>query len=144
MKTIGIIGTRRRDSEEDFLLVKEVFLKIYEDLDVICSGLCPQGGDWFAVLLSLGKDYVHDPVERKRILNKVHEGSIRYVRPCQWFPADWPKYGKGAGFIRNRYIAEESHILIACVAEDRKGGTEDTIRKFRKKLRFTDSKLILV
>ena len=48
------------------------------------------------------------------------------------FPANWKKYGRGAGFIRNGHIAEAADHLIACVAEDRTGGTEDTIKKFMK------------
>ena len=48
MKTIGIIGTRRRDTVNDFVLVEFAFFKIYEPGDRICSGLCPKGGDRFA------------------------------------------------------------------------------------------------
>lgn len=107
MKTIGIIGTRRRDTDTDFGLVKQSFLKYYKEGDTICSGLCPKGGDRFAVMLA--KEY------KTLVL---------------WFPAEWDKYGKGAGFKRNMDIAENSDILIACVSEDRTGGTEDTIRKF--------------
>lgn len=118
MKTIGIVGTRRRDSIDDLEKVAEAFLGVYEDGDVICSGLCPKGGDRFAVILSKA-------------------GNI----PTKWFPADWKKYGKSAGFIRNTDIARESDVLIACVSEDRTGGTEDTIRKY---LAFGKDKLVLV
>lgn len=107
-KTIGIIGTRRRDSKKDFTLVRNAFTKNYVSGDTICSGLCPQGGDRFAVLLA-------------------KEFSTKTL----WFPANWKLYGKGAGFIRNSDIAANSDLLIACIAEDRKGGTEDTIKKFK-------------
>ena len=111
-KVIGIIGTRRRDTFIDFDMVYNAFKKYYNDGDCICSGKCPQGGDRFAVIiadrLGLSKD--------KRM----------------WYPANWNKYGKSAGMIRNTYIAKDSDILIACVAGDRRGGTEDTIRKFVK------------
>jgi len=50
--------------------------------------------------------------------------------PTKIYPADWKKYGKASGFIRNDDIAKDSDVLIACVADDRKGGTEDTIKKF--------------
>ena len=109
MKTIGIIGTRRRDGEDDFQIVKKTFLSVYEPGDTICSGLCPKGGDRFAVILQ-----------------------ERYNTPYLWFPAEWSKYGRSAGFIRNSDIASNSDVLIACVARDRTGGTEDTIRKFIK------------
>ena len=111
-KVIGIIGTRRRDTFIDFDMVYNAFKKYYNNGDCICSGKCSQGGDRFAVIiadrLGLSKD--------KRM----------------WYPANWNKYGKSAGMIRNTYIAKDSDILIACVAGDRRGGTEDTIRKFVK------------
>lgn len=118
MITIGIIGTRRRDTNTDFLLVEEKFLKFYDEGDIICSGLCSKGGDRFAVILSQ-----------------------KYNTKTIWFPADWKRYGKGAGYIRNTDIAKNSDILIACVATDRKGGTEDTIKKY---LKFGKRQLILV
>lgn len=118
MKIIGIIGSRRRDSIEDFKKVEEEFLKHFVEGDTICSGLCPRGGDKFAVLLS-----------------------EKYNTDKKWFPADWTRYGKGAGFMRNTDIAKNSDILIACVSEDRTGGTEDTIKKY---LRLGKDKLFLV
>ena len=117
-KVIGIVGTRRRDTDEDLKKVNDAFLKVFEEGDIICSGLCPKGADRFAVIIS----------------------NLYKVEPI-WYPADWKKYGKAAGFIRNTYIAQESDVLIACVAPDRKGGTEDTIKKYQK-LRKT--RLILV
>lgn len=108
-KIIGIIGTRQRDSQKDFEMVREAFLDIYEEGDAICSGLCPQGGDRFAVILA-----------------------DEYKTQTIWFPAEWDIFGKSAGFKRNTDIAKRSDVLIACVADDRRGGTEDTIRKFRK------------
>jgi len=106
---IGIIGSRKRNSEEDFALVKNKFFEIYKDGDWICSGGCPIGGDEFA--------------------HRIHkEYSIPYLE----FPANWKKYGKSAGFKRNGAIAKFSDVLIACVSETRNGGTEDTIKKFIK------------
>jgi hypothetical protein len=90
-------------------LVRDAFFRVYEEGDTICSGLCPSGADRFAVILS-------------------KENNI----PNLWFPAEWDKYGRGAGFRRNTDIAIKSDVLIACVAKDRTGGTEDTIRKFEK------------
>jgi hypothetical protein len=110
MKIIGIIGTRRRDGKEAYYKIKEKFLQVYEVGDIICSGHCSQGGDRFAEVL----------------ISKYKTGKLI-------FPANWKKYGKGAGFIRNTDIAENSDILIACVAKDRKGGTEDTIKKYLKR-----------
>lgn len=119
MKIIGIVGSRSRDSLQDFNKVKEAFLKLYEDGDEIVSGGCPQGGDRMAELIA-----------------KVEQ------IPIKIYYAQWKKHGRAAGFIRNSDIAEDADILIACVAEDRTGGTEDTIKKFLK--RRPEDKLILV
>ena len=120
-KFIGIIGTRRRDTEEDWLLTFKAFVDIYEEGDIIVSGGCPQGGDRFAKM--------------------IHE---KYYIPYLEFPANWPRFGKRAGFIRNTDIALWSNYLIACVAEDRKGGTEDTINKFLDFYNKPKENLILV
>jgi len=109
MRTIGIIGTRRRDTEQDYCMVESVFMSLYIKGDRICSGLCPKGGDRFAVILA-----------------------EKLGTPTVWFPADWKRHGRAAGFIRNTDIAETSDILIAVVAGNRSGGTEDTISKFIK------------
>lgn len=108
-RVIGIVGTRRRNSDYDFRLVENEFLRHYREGDTICSGLCPKGADRFAVILS-----------------------EKYHASARWYKANWQRDGKAAGFVRNTYIAEDSNVLIACVASDRKGGTEDTLRKFRK------------
>jgi hypothetical protein len=55
-----------------------------------------------------------------------------YEIPIFIYYAQWKKEGKWAGLLRNTTIADLSNILIACVAKDRTGGTEDTIRKFLK------------
>lgn len=116
---IGIVGSRRRNSEKDFEIVKETFLKIKADGDSIVSGGCPMGADRFAEIIA------------------------RYHGiPIKIYIAKWIEYGTKAGFIRNTDIAMESDILIACVANDRKGGTEDTIKKFVKF--HPEGRLILV
>lgn len=108
---IGIVGTRRRDTEEDLQLVRKALTEIMKSDSefIIISGGCPKGGDRFAEILA------------KEFKLKI---TIYY--------ADWKRLGKSAGFQRNTYIAKDSDILIAVVAEDRKGGTEDTIKKFKK------------
>lgn len=53
---------------------------------------------------------------------------------CEKFPADWEKYGKEAGFIRNgemaKYASEEGHhgVLFA-FWDGRSNGTKDMINK---------------
>jgi len=109
MKNIGIIGSRRRNTEKDYCIVEKELLENYEKGDTIISGGCPQGGDHFAELIA-----------------KKHDIPIKIFYP------DWGKYGRIAGFMRNTDIAKSSDVLIACVASDRTGGTEDTIEKFKK------------
>lgn len=106
---IGIVGSRTRDTAEDLQLVKKAFFKlnIFKG-DVIISGGADKGADRFAY--SIAK------VEGLKLI--IH----------------FPKYGQGIPacyFIRNTEIARESDILIACVSDDRTGGTEDTIKKFK-------------
>ena len=96
-------------------------LKLQPNEEVILvSGGCPKGGDRFAE--DLAKQLGYEMV--------IH-------------PADWKRYGRGAGFVRNTDIATGSDYLIACVAPDRKGGTEDTVRKFCKKLGLTEEEAIV-
>ncbi|KKM21234.1 hypothetical protein LCGC14_1637410 [marine sediment metagenome] len=121
---IGIVGSRRRDEYRDYKKIKDAFDDIYEEDDWIVSGGCPEGGDRFA-----------EDIAKNRGI------------PILIFYPNWNKYRKGAGFVRNTFIAEESDVLIACVAKDRKGGTEDTIKKFLrrgKKRGIQENKLYLV
>ena len=121
MIIIGIVGSRRRNTEQDKKLVEEELLKLIFVLKEIklCSGGCKTGADRFC-----------------------EEFSIKYNVPITVHKADWKKNGRGAGFVRNTDIAKDSDVLIACVAEDRKGGTEDTIKKFKKF--HPDGKVVLV
>lgn len=107
MKTIGIVGSRRRDSNDDYHKCLKAFEMLYEEGDRIVSGGCPKGGDAFA----------------ERIARKI--GCTITIH----FP-NWEKHGKAAGFVRNAAIAQESDVLIALVSDDRTGGTEDTVKKF--------------
>lgn len=125
---IGIVGSRRRNTIQDYMLVKKALLKEINLIAywrhhylVLVSGGCRKGADSFVDRLLVDLHIANDP-------------SIHY--------AEWQKYGDKAGFVRNTAIAQESDILIACPADDRKGGTEDTIKKFQKF--HPDGKLILV
>lgn len=119
---IGIVGSRRRISNDDYQKVlrqvENCAFFFNENIELV-SGGCSRGADAFAERISknLGYDItIHKPY--------YHE------------------YGRVATFVRNDLIAKESDILIACVAEDRKGGTEDTIRKFKK--HHPDGKLFII
>ena len=110
MKTIGIVGSRRRDSDADYEACLTAFEVEYHLGDRIVSGGCPRGGDRFAEAIA----------KSRGLTITIH------------YP-DWNgPAGKGAGFVRNSRIAEDCDVLIAVVAADRKGGTEDTVRKATK------------
>ena len=115
---IGIIGSRRRNNVTDYLEIVKQFKKIYTPGDTIVSGGCPNGGDKFA-----------------------EDIAKAYQIPITIYYAQWNKLGKSAGFARNTDIARDADILIACVVEDRTGGTEDTIKKY---LAFKKNKLFLI
>jgi hypothetical protein len=128
MKIIGIVGSRRRTSDKDLELLLHKFVDIYEEGDKIVSGGCPEGADKWAEAIAAqydlteenGKLIVHRP-------ESVPRGSSYY------------KYVQ-AFHNRNTLIAEECDVLIAVVARDRTGGTEDTVKKatnFGRKLIFT-------
>jgi len=110
---IGIVGSRRRASDADLRIVYEI-VESHPDA-VIVSGGCPKGADAFAEIAAeeLGNEtIIHLP-------QKPPKGSPRWA------------YTK-ANYARNTLIAEDSDILYALVHEDRKGGTEDTIKKGEK------------
>jgi len=106
MKTIGIVGSRRRTGIKVFQIIENKLLEIYEENDHLVSGGCPTGADSYAELLA-----------------KKHQ------IPIMIHYAKWSIYGKNAGFRRNGDIANDCDVLIATPAEDRTGGTEDTIKK---------------
>ena len=109
MKSIGIIGSRRRNTQSDCDIVINKFREIYEEGDEIVSGGCPEGGDNFAEQVA-----------------KLDNITIKI------YYAKWKVYGRRAGYIRNVFIAQDADVLIACVAADRKGGTEHTIKEYTK------------
>lgn len=117
-RSIGIIGTRRRNTPSVQKLIEEIFWKKYKTGDWIVSGGCDKGGDKFA-----------------EIIAKSHGIPILIIYPNykKYPPYDAPKQ-------RNTIVAENSDIIIACVMNPeegieevlkrKKGGTEDTLRKF--------------
>ena len=126
MKHIGIVGTRRRDSQKDYLTVSKAFWALYQPGDVIVSGGCKQGADRFAELLA---EQIKD-TSRVRIIRYLPDRSL--LDPVLY--AQRPRAALARiNHARNTLIAADSDILLACVAEDRKGGAENTIEKFRRR-----------
>lgn len=116
IKRIGIIGSRRRDTQEDYILTRREFLRIYERGDLIISGGCRQGGDRFAEMIA--QEFGIDP-----IIHRPDESKIVRTRN---YRADYARIA----YDRDVLIAHDSTHLIACVHQDRRGGTEHTIQEF--------------
>jgi hypothetical protein len=121
MKIIGIVGSRSRTGNEVVNAIEDALLRIYDAKarDRVVSGGCPIGADRIAEQLA-----------------KKHQISITIHY------AQWDLLGKGAGFIRNEFIAQDADILIASVAQNRKGGTENTIKHFLAKVKLDEAEAI--
>lgn len=131
MKTIGVIGTRKRNTGEAWKKVKAVLDEVYEEGDRLCSGGCETGADRFA------------------------EKYAKMIG-CELiiFYPNYSRYGRGAPIVRNGAVARTSDMLIACVINPddgieevlkrKSGGTEDTLRKFVKRGDGFIDKIILV
>lgn len=129
MKKIGIIGSRRRDTKEDLEACRKVFLSVYEKGDTIVSGGCPKGGDRFAEIFI-------EEYQTPKIIHYPDKSKLDPVKLKQN-----PKWAYAEiNYARNTLMAQDSDIIIAVVARDRKGGTEDTIKKATK----LGKKIILV
>lgn len=143
---VGIVGTRRRDSEEAYRATRGAFIRLYvPGKTVIVSGGCPQGGDRFAEIIAAEFEMPRDV--RWSDVRKDSEGNILDdlegqrivihmpdVAAFAHVPPRWRK--TTANYSRNGLIARDSlDALIACVAPDRTGGTEDTIKKYRRLFR---------
>jgi hypothetical protein len=122
VKYIGIVGSRRRDTPADLRKTKRAFQRIYEPGDRIVSGGCKQGGDRFAEIIAaeLGvKPIIYYP-DKSQLDPRLLALNPRVA------------YAK-INYARNALVAARADELIACVASDRKGGTEDTIKRFEKR-----------
>jgi len=119
-KVIGIVGSRRRDEAIDLELLIKAFFEIYVPGDKIISGGCKQGGDkfaeWIAAKLNLTEENGGLIIHRPKELPKGSQ-YLDYVN---------------ANYARNTLIAEDCDVLLALVARDRKGGTENTIKTATK------------
>lgn len=120
---VGIVGSRRRNTLHDRTLVFRILSKLhekYEELWVI-SGGATQGADAFA---------------KEWVLKMPHGPLVRYIEfPATKDDLPWetePRKAYGIftqrAYARNRMIAKRSVELYALVAEDRRGGTENTIQ----------------
>lgn len=109
---IGVVGSRRRISNEDFRLCLSAIENVFMEGDTFVSGGCETGGDRFIEILARARGWTL----------KIHY-------PAWRGPSGNGAFDRTAGFVRNSNIAEDCSILIALYAEDRTGGTEDTVKK---------------
>ncbi len=119
-KVIGIVGSRRRNTDTDLKQLLTAFLEIYKPGDKIVSGGCTQGGDKFAELIA-------------EKLNLTEENGFLIIHRPKTVPkgSQYSDY-VNANYTRNTLIAEDCDILLALVARDRTGGTENTIKTATK------------
>lgn len=104
---VGVIGSR---DFHDYALVKKILGGI-NNIDLIVSGGAA-GAD------TLGECYADE--------NKIN---------TLIFKPDWKKYGKGAGFVRNKTIIENSDVVVAFWDGESKGTANsiETAKKLNKK-----------
>ena len=111
---IGIVGSRRRVSNDDVLfvfdLVEFLFIELGRDLTII-SGGCKLGADKFA----------EDAADQFGISKLIHKPKFTPKPTCRIDIVS--RY-----YDRNKKIASDSDYLYALVTSDRTGGTENTIR----------------
>lgn len=121
---VGIIGARIRNTEMDKQKIKFKLVEIMNKLEVthIVSGGAKKGGDRFAE--ELAKEFNIGMLIFKPIPTSNRSAAIRAL------------------FVRNTDVAKNSDILIASVDPEfdtlekvlasKRGGTNDTIKKFIK------------
>ena len=114
---IAIVGSRRRKDEDNVREIVRKLYRRYKDRLVIVSGGC------------LGVDSWAEDEARKL---GIPDNRIRIFQPDLRFVKTYHEAVK-AYYERNKLIAEfATGGIVAFVAEDRKGGTENTIKHARK------------
>jgi len=114
---LAVVGSRRRDEEEDKQLLKEFIIKAKPD--ELVSGGCPKGGDKFAEEIA---EELNIPI---KIFYPELPKEDGFHETQKW------EYTK-AYYARDDKIAEYCDAIVALVAFDRKGGTERTLKKAKK------------
>lgn len=115
---VGVVGSRRRDTDKDYDLIFDYGYALIRKARkagaelIFVSGGCKQGADFF-----IKRFCDHNNIQLIEHLPKLD--GLR---------------GHSKDYTRNKLIAEDSNFIIAMVAPDRTGGTENTI-KYAKELR---------
>ena len=145
---LGIVGSRRRNSKEDYLSLCWKIAELEHEnnslVEKIVTGDCDEGGDKFARKIAdetdgieLDVKYKRDPETGERVKPPINR-CVKQQRYDYWTFT-------GICYARNEEIAKEPlDYLIALVAFDRKGGTENTIRHFRRLHKDWKDKLVII
>lgn len=116
---VGIVGSRKRNTLKDRRIILDIVSRFPKETVIVSGGA--RGPDSFAE-------------EAARICSL---GTLIFRVP----PAKDKNDFREKAYARNTEIAENSDILYALVIPERKGGTEDTIKKallFKKKVCIVD------
>ena len=103
---LGIVGSRKRNSTEDFNAVLNAVKELKPSL--IISGGCSKGADNFAEIIAK-QENIPIKIFYPKFESKAYSDLVKGY------------------YARNKLIAENSDKLIALVCPERKGGTENTI-----------------
>lgn len=99
---VGVVGSRGFPYKT---MVVDYMVWDFRDSDICVSGGCKVGVDAWVKALAAREGYTYEEI-----------------------PADWDKYGKGAGFIRNSTLVDQIDRLVA-FWDGKSRGTQDTIIK---------------
>jgi predicted Rossmann fold nucleotide-binding protein DprA/Smf involved in DNA uptake len=111
---IGVVGSRQFNNKDLLYTILKSFVDVsFGDILIVSGG-------------AKGADTLAEKFANENNLNKLI------------IPAQWDRYGKRAGPIRNQLIVDNSEMIIAFPAEISRG-TWDTITKAKK-----DRKKILI
>lgn len=140
---IGIVGSRRRNTFKDKQLLIQKLDELWKKSGlrsnevIIVTGDCKTGGDRFATMEAVLRGFIL-MVKRVQYPKRTVSINGEMIEPNYY---DYVN----AYYRRNEEIAKEPlDYLIAIVAEDRKGGTENTIKHFKKYHEDWEKKLILI
>ena len=116
---LGIVGSRRRAKTEDHLILRQRVIDLNPEM--IISGGCPTGADAFA----------------EQIAREMGIPILIYYPKLDSLRTYTRQQVIEAMYARNKLVAIKSDYLIALVASNRKGGTENTIKYFVEYYSFT-------
>ena len=145
---IGIVGSRRRNTEKDYLNLIWKIVELEHNNNTltkkIVTGDCDEGGDKFARKIANDSKDIELDIKYKLDPETGEKAKKPFNRCAKQLPYDYWTF-VGICYARNEEIAKEPlDYLIALVAPDRKGGTENTIKHFKRLHKDWEDKLIIL